>query len=33
MLIREGQDRGGKDEKMYKEIYNFFPLTFYLNFK
>lgn len=33
MLIREGRDRGGKDEKMYKEIYHFFPLTFYLNFK
>ena len=31
MLIREGRDRGGKDEKMYKEIYHFFPLTFYLN--
>lgn len=25
MLIREGRDRGGKDEKMYKEIYHFFP--------
>lgn len=33
MLIREGRDRGGKDEKMYEEIYHFFPSTFYLNFK
>ena len=33
MLIREGRDRGGKNEKMYKEIYHFFLQTFYLNFK
>ena len=33
MLIREGRDRGGKDEKMYKEIYHFFPQHFILNFK
>lgn len=33
MLIREGRDRGGKNEKMYIEIYHFFPQTFYLNFK
>ena len=33
MLIREGQDRGGKDEKMYKEIYNFFSPNILFEFQ
>ena len=28
MLIREGRDRGGKDEKMYEKNLPFFPIYF-----